>query len=355
MKRLLLICLVLIPFALFTGCTKKKEAGDSKEPVAFVNGEPITEGDLYKLIGGYLKQIEKRIYQVKQGAVNHLVEQKLWEQAAKKAGQDKEAWLQGQTTPEDLKVTDKEIEEVWNAQKDRIKMKKEEFIPQLRSHLEMQKKNQAAQKVLAKLRSDAESTGNIKILLPEPEEELVNLAIAEAPVYGNPKAKVTLVEFTDYQCPYCAVSQDAIHKVLEHYKDKVKLAVMDFPLGQHTDAKPAAIAAYCVKEQNGDKFWEYRQKLFERTKNRQDLGKDALKEIAKNLQLDLNAFEQCVNAQKYLSQIEKSFAHVQEIGVGGTPAFFIIVGAGNTKGYRFSDAPTFEGLKQKIDKLMSKR
>jgi len=320
---------------------------DDKTPVAFVNGDPVTEGDLNTLVGSYLKQIERRIHQVKEGAVNHLVEQKLWEQAAKKAGMDKDAWMKSQVDPSEMKVTDKELNEIWAKQKDRVKMKKEEFIPQLRAHLERQKQNQSSQKILAKLRADAEKSGNIKILISEPAEELIKIDTTGAAILGKKNAKVSIVEFSDFQCTFCARSQETLHKVLEHYGDKVNLVVMDFPLKQHPEAKPAAVASYCVKDQNESKFWEFRKLAFERTENRQDLKGDALKEMAKKLEVDMAKFDACMKENKHAKLVDQLFASGQKIGVSGTPSFFI--GTSTSKMQKISAAPTFENFKKQID------
>ncbi|MFC2075155.1 thioredoxin domain-containing protein [Bdellovibrionota bacterium] len=347
MKRLILITLLLVPLAFVVGCTKSPE----RTKVAVVDGKSITEADLNTLIGGYINQIERRVHQVKMGGLNHLIEQKLLENAAKKAGMEKEAWLDSQIDPKDLKVTDKEINEIWEKQKGRIKMTKEEFIPQLRSHLERQKKNQAAQAILAKLKSDAESSGKIKIFLEEPKDEPVKVAIGDSPFKGSAKAKVTIVEFSDYQCPACAGSQDALHKVLEHYGNKVRLVAKDFPLPRHTEARPAAEAAYCVQEQDDGKFWEFRAELFKRTKNGESLKTETLKGIVSDLGLNTDAYESCFKAKKYADKVNKHFAEGQEIPVRGTPTFIIVKGNKN-EGEQFTQAPTFENFKRVIDKML---
>lgn len=358
MKRpLLIVLIILIPAALIAGYfLGKNTAGkkpDAKAILAFVNGEPITQKDVDTLIGSYITQIESRMYQVRSGALNHLVEQKLWEMAAKKDKMEKEAWLESKINKDQLKITDAELEDIWNKQKDRIKMKKEEFMPQLRSHLELQKKNQAMQEVLAKLRGDAEKDGKIKLLIEEPEEAKVKIDLSSAPSYGNPKAQVTIVEYSDYQCPFCAISQEALHKVLDHYKDKVRLIMKDFPLDRHQDARPASINSYCVKEQNDGKYWEFRQKLFERTKNREDLSMEAQKTIVKNLGLDVDAFAKCAEAKKYSKIVDEAYKEGQEIGVGGTPTFYIIVGRGKNEGQKLTTAPTFENFQKHIDKQLN--
>ena len=139
------------------------------------------------------------------------------------------------------------------------------------------------------------------------------------PVRGNPDAPVTIVEFSDYQCPFCQRSQPTIREVLDKYKGKVRHAYRDFPLQQiHPQAESAAEAARCAGEQG--KFWEYHTLLFA---NRDKLTGEGLKENAKAAKLDEKNFADCVASGKYKTKIAQDQHEGEEAGVSGTPAFFI--------------------------------
>jgi protein-disulfide isomerase len=137
-------------------------------------------------------------------------------------------------------------------------------------------------------------------------------------VRGDHKAPVKIVEFSDYQCPYCRQVEATLKPVLAKYGDKVSLAYRDFPLtAMHPQAMIAAEATRCALEQG--KFWEYHDELFTASK----LEKDDLIGYARNVKLDGKQFESCLTSEKYKADIEKDEQEGRKAGVNGTPAFFI--------------------------------
>lgn len=149
------------------------------------------------------------------------------------------------------------------------------------------------------------------------------------PMIGDPEASVTIVEFSDFQCPYCSRFYSQTYLALkEDYVDtgKVNIVFRDFPLGFHSEAEPSAIAAECANEQG--KFWEFHDMIFE---NQGDMSASAYLEWAEELELDMDQFESCVESQKYKSEVARDYSDGGRLGVTGTPAFFIngelIVGA----------------------------
>lgn len=162
------------------------------------------------------------------------------------------------------------------------------------------------------------------------------------PVRGNPQAKVTIVEFSDFQCPYCGIVEPTVKKVLETYADKVRLVYKNFPLPSHENAQPAALAALCAKEQG--KFWEYHDTLFE---NQESLKVTDLKKYAADLGLKTQDFTSCLDGKKYKSQIEMDIMEANRVGVRGTPAFFI-------NGRFLSGAQPFENFQTIIEEELKK-
>ena len=127
-----------------------------------------------------------------------------------------------------------------------------------------------------------------------------------------------IVEFSDYQCPYCHQVEATVKEVLTKYGDKVSLAYRDFPLSAiHSQAEISAEASRCALEQG--KFWEYHDQLFTASK----LEKDALIEYARNLKLDDKQFGSCLTSEKYKADIDKDLQAGRKAGVTGTPGFFI--------------------------------
>ena len=153
---------------------------------------------------------------------------------------------------------------------------------------------------------------------PSQEIEKVDVSLDDDPMKGDENAPVTIVEFSDFQCPFCGKVEPTVKQILDIYKGKVKLVYRDFPLNSHEFAQKAAEASECADEQ--DKFWEYHDKLFE---NQDALTIEDLKKYASGLELDTVKFNDCLDSGKYESEVQKDFEDGQKYGVSGTPAFFI--------------------------------
>lgn len=162
------------------------------------------------------------------------------------------------------------------------------------------------------------------------------------PAKGNLQAPVTIVEFSDFQCPYCGFVEPTLRKIFETYPDKVKLVYKNYPLPSHENAENAALAALCAKEQ--DKYWEYHDKLFE---NQESLKVDDLKKYAADLGLKTPDFNSCLESKKYKSQIEADMMEANRAGVRGTPAFFL-------NGRPLYGAQPFEKFKAVIDEELKR-
>ena len=152
----------------------------------------------------------------------------------------------------------------------------------------------------------------------------LDIDVDDDPVLGDKNAPVTIVSFEDYQCPYCGRAfQQTFPLLKENYIDtgKVKYVYRDFPLTNlHPQAQPAAEAAECADEQG--KFWEYHDKLYQ---NQQGLGSALYTQLAQQLSLDVNKFQQCIDSRKYRQEVQNDFAYGSQVGVSGTPTFFINV------------------------------
>jgi len=150
------------------------------------------------------------------------------------------------------------------------------------------------------------------------------------PPKGNVTAQVTIVEFSDFQCPACKTAQKTINEILKEYGGKVSFYYRNYPLSFHANSFIAAEAAEAANEQR--KFWEYHDILFA---NQNNLDKESLKKYAKDLGLDTEKFNSELDSEKYKSAIEKDIADGNSLGVPGTPVFFIngrqVFGADKTK------------------------
>lgn len=148
------------------------------------------------------------------------------------------------------------------------------------------------------------------------------ISIGNSPVKGKVDAPVTLVEYSDYQCPFCARNYRQVLPILqEEYIDtgKLRFVMREFPLATiHKDATNASMAALCAHEQG--KYWEMHNLLFD---NQKELGADNLKSFAESIGLDTASFNECLDSKKTEGEVREDMASGSKLGMGGTPGFFI--------------------------------
>jgi len=155
---------------------------------------------------------------------------------------------------------------------------------------------------------------------PSPTAGIVQVSADDDPALGPEDAPVLIVEFSDYQCPFCArVASETLPQILEAYEGKIRLVFRDYPLTSiHSNAQKAAEAAECADDQG--QFWAYHDILFQ---NQQALDVDSLKGYARQLGLDTGAFNECLDSGRYTSEVQNDLAQGQSYGVTATPTFFI--------------------------------
>jgi protein-disulfide isomerase len=154
--------------------------------------------------------------------------------------------------------------------------------------------------------------------LKPPEPPVFDIAIADSASKGAPNALVTIVEFTDYECPSCSATQPVLEELVKEFGDKVKLVARNFPLDQHKHAFKAAEASEAAREQG--KYWEYAAILF---KNQKALDVEKLKEYASQVGLDRKRFDAALDSGKFADKVKRDFADGEKIGVDSTPSVFI--------------------------------
>ncbi|MCB0328836.1 MAG: thioredoxin domain-containing protein [Bdellovibrionales bacterium] len=179
----------------------------------------------------------------------------------------------------------------------------------------------------------------------EMEEQFSNpkdIPVGTSPVKGPKDATVTIIEFSDFECPYCSRANETMEQVMKEYKGKVRVAFKNLPLPFHKNAKPAAAAALAAGEQG--KFWEMHDKLFE---NQRELSDDFFKKTAEELGLDVKKFLADMTSEKVNKQIEEDMKLARENGISGTPGFFV-------NGVAVKGAQPFPVFKDVIDRWLNK-
>lgn len=339
MKRLaLVLCVVSV-----MGCagSKNESAAPTAQPAATpasggdvlarINGEAITTEDVKKVGGSKLAQAEMELYDVRKDGIDQIIDDKLLDTEAKAQNTTKDE-LMKKNVNDKIKIEDKEIEKFYNEKKDQMQGKKlDEIKPNIKSYLFRDKFQKAYSEYLGALRKKAK----IEMLIKAPKVE-----VAEGennPAIGPQDAPIKIIEFTDYQCPFCGRVRETINQVLNQYKGKVRYVLRDFPLSFHQDAVKAHEAAHCAAEQ--DKYWEMNKKLFS---HQQALKVDDLKKYAGEIKLNQKKFDECLDSGKYTQKVNENQAYGETVGVSGTPAFFI-------NGRMLSGARPFENFKSVID------
>ncbi len=281
---------------------------DPDRPVAIVGDERLTEADLN--IKGQLLRLEQQAYQLRLRAVENTINLRLLAKAAAEHNLSPQQYLEQQADSKVDEPTDAEVEAFYLAQKDKLNKPLEEVRDQLARQLKATKINAARSALLRELRQKTK----VEILLEPPR---VAIDVAGSPRRGPDDAPVTIVEFSDYQCPYCKRVQPTLRELLSRYGDQVSLVFKDLPLNIHPQAEPAAQAARCAGEQG--KFWEYHDGLFNAAK----LEPAAYPKIAQSLGLNVAEFQQCLDSGRHKAAVQADLQLAIASGAGSTPSFFI--------------------------------
>jgi protein-disulfide isomerase len=160
--------------------------------------------------------------------------------------------------------------------------------------------------------------------------------VADAPMKGNPNAKITLVEFADYECPHCKRFQPVLHQILDEFRSDVKLYFKNYPLPQHNNARLAAEAAVAAQKQG--KFWQYQDKLWEKS---DDLTPAEIEKAAKEVGLDVAKFRQDVASEAVKARVQKDRNDGQAAGIQATPTLYI-------NGREYTDGRDTDSLREWI-------
>ena len=202
----------------------------------------------------------------------------------------------------------------------------------------------ALERYLMKKQADAKRTAEEaeQKALVEQMKNPIQVDVSKSPIRGNPNAKILIVEFSDFQCPYCGRATQTVDQLLKDYPNDVKVAFKNFPLPFHNMARPAAHAALAAGRQG--KFYEMHDKLFA---NQENLNDEAFVRFASELGLNLDKFKSDLKDPALDKQIDEDSALADKLGIQGTPGF--IVGGIQVRGAR--PYPYFKQLIEELKKV----
>jgi protein-disulfide isomerase len=262
------------------------------------------------------------------------VAESLMTQEAKARGVSIEDFVKTEIQDKVSAPSDAEIQQFYDQVKDQIQgAPLEKVRDRLVEYLNEQKLQTRRAEVLEELKKKYPTTTFLR-------PPVVQVSTGGREGRGSKTAPVTIVEFSDYECPFCKRAEASVQQVIKAYGDKVQIYYRDYPLPFHQRAQPAATAARCAEAQG--KFWAYHDKLMAS----QNLDDASLKSLAVEAGVDAAKFDECVKKNPYKDAIAKDLEDGEKAGVNGTPAFFI-------NGRLLDGAQPFEKFKEVIDEELA--
>jgi len=343
----------LIPLALACSSGSRADtpaSGQKAEPaaagatvVAELAGKPITLAELDEQVGAAnLASLRQQEYDLRRAALDELLEKRLFELEAKKRGISVEALVQQEVDAKAAAADRAEAEMVYARNAQRVA-----GLPKDQVMADIERQQTARNRAQRRdaYRQELIKASGVKLRL-EPPRFAVSIP-AGAPTLGPANAPVTIVEFADYQCPFCFRAQQTIEKLLAQYPNQLRLVHRDYPLDSiHPRAIAAAAASRCAGEQG--KFWEYHKGLLAAPPNASSFPDEDLKQRAAKLGLDAARFATCLADPAKQAAVRADAEEGGKLGVASTPTFFI-------NGRRVEGAKDIQEFVQIIEEELARR
>ena len=332
---------------LFYSCTKTveskptflfKAAPDMSAGVK-IGDKVIAKDELFKGIESELYEAEMKVFELKMNKMKSTVLEVFMEQDPNKKDLTNDQYLEKYITS-NIKISKEKIDAFVKEKNIPKEHLNDQMKQRIQQYLLIEEKKVAIDSWLAKKTKKTP----VEIYFKEPARPMFNVTAGDAPFMGAADAKVEIVEFSDFQCPFCSKGAGVIHDLKKKYGNKVKIVFKNFPLPFHNHAKKASEAGLCVYEQDKAKFWTMHDAMFaDQTK----LDRQGLINSAKALKIDNDKFAKCLDSGKYTSKVEATMAEGKAIGVKSTPTFFV-------NGMMINGAHPVEVFSELIDQELAK-
>jgi protein-disulfide isomerase len=303
---------------------------------ATVNGREITSAGVEDSLRALVYGVQEEVYRLRQRELDLKINDTLLTHEAQKRQVTTRALLEAEVDSKAAAVTEAQALEFYNQNRERIEGDFAKTKGQIIRYLGEAEGRRLMVAFAERLRKEA----GVQTFLAAPVSPVFQIATDDQPAKGDAKAAVTIVEFTDFQCPSCAQVQPVLDRLVEEFGGRVRLVARDYPLPQHAEAFKAAEAAEAAREQG--KYWEYTAKLFG---NQSALGVDSLKRYATELGLDRAKFDAALDGARFTAQVRRDLLDGQRVGVNGTPSLFV-------NGRRVSDR-SYAGLKAAVEAALN--
>ena len=329
--KAMLLPLLLGASLLVTASLPAQVGINGLQVVAEVSGQGLTVNDLEQKEGGKLLQARYQFYLNQRKALDDLIDTQLLANEAHKKHITVDQLLDQEVYKQVKDPTEEQLQVYYEGLD--TKQPYDEIRTQVLEHIRELRRTKARASYVETLRKQAD----ISVLLMPP---VADVDVAHSYVRGQPDAQIMLIEFADYECPYCQKVTPALQQLTKEYGAKVAVAFKDFPLPMHHRAQKAAEAARCAGEQG--KFWEYHDVLFYSLL----FSVPDLKKHARVLQLDADRFDQCLDNGEMAAAVKKDVEEGTSLGLTGTPSFFV-------NGHFFSGVVDYSVLKQMVDQQLA--
>ena len=308
--------------------------------VATWSGGQVTYGELMEDVKGRLikQEIEylTERYSTLRQAIDSTINESLLEAEAKQRGLADAEAMMAKISEENATVSDAEVSAFYEENKKRFRGKPLDQVKEaVSAQLVKTKQREAMNNLVEQLRNQAD----VDVALEPPELPRLEVSVGDNPPKGPEAAPITIVEFADYECPYCTRGYETMKQVMEKYDGQVKWYFRDFPLSFHRNAVGYSVGANCAGEQG--KYWEMHDAILEDQKGL--AAKGGVEGLAKEFGLDVAAFTECINHADASKRVMSDMTAGQAVGVTGTPAYFI-------NGVMISGAQPLENFATIIDR-----
>lgn len=338
---------ILLAIFLIHSCSQKPDSNNitfsspitnnSSEVVAKIGNESINNKELEKGIEVEIFELEEKIFNLKMDRLKVIMLEKFMNLNPQKAGLSNDEFFE-KFIAKDIKPTKSEINEFIKSRGITQDQLNPELLPKIETFLKENQKKKALDRWL----NEESEKHKVEVYFKKPLRPVFEVKIGDSPFMGKKDARVSIVAYSDYQCPFSKKGSEILKEIWDSYGEKVKIVHKDFPLPFHSKSKIMAQGALCASEQSNKYFWKFYYKLFED----QTIGsKEQLKEISKDIGLDLNKFTKCLDSNKFGAKIEEEINEAIKLGIKSTPTFFI-------NGKIINGAHNIEIFKNLIDEEM---
>jgi protein-disulfide isomerase len=332
----------------FVACSKQAtstqpnyiyKAAPQEGLVAKIAGEEITYNEAFSGLENDIYEAKMKVFEIKENRLRSMIVEKFMNKDPRKANLTNDEYLV-KYVANNITITDQQIDAFVKEREIPSEHVNDQMKQRIRDYLENERRHAAVEAWIA----EKTSKEPVEIYISKPSRPVFQVEVGKAPVTGSSNAKVTIVEFSDFQCPFCARGANVMNEVKKKYGNRVKIAFKNFPLPFHHHARSASIAGLCVHEQNADLYWRMKDLMFE---DQQGLEQDGLIAKARSLNVDMDKFTDCLTSGKFEAMIDQDIEQGQKLGVKSTPTFFV-------NGMMVTGAQPLDAFSELIDQEFAK-